>query len=133
LLLPAKPDYLSTLGIDQLRSNLNELTQDYNRYVQEAADPQWSPINPRLLGVLFTMLAMRNNAPIQTQQQFIDEIRRQNVPILQTSIRENKTVYGDVSPRVNLPVAIRKVSGLTYERVQQELEDLTTEFIGIAI
>lgn len=133
LLLPAKPDYLSTLGIDQLRRNVDELTSDYNRYVDESNDSQWHAINPDLLGVLFTMIFIRNGAPIQAQQQFIDEIQRQSIPSLDTYIRENKTVYANASPGVDLPVAIRKVSGRTYENVQQELEDLTTEFVGMVI
>src|SRR5204862_328400 len=33
LIVPAKPDYLSTLGIDYLRRKLSELVGDYNRAV----------------------------------------------------------------------------------------------------
>ena len=32
ILIPAKPDYLSTLGIDYLINNLNTLISDYNEY-----------------------------------------------------------------------------------------------------
>lgn len=132
LLIPAKPDYLSTLGINQLRRHLTELTDDYNRYIQEANDPSWTSISPSILGILFTMISVRNGAPIQAQQQYIAEIHRLGLPMFNTHIRENKTIYAD-APEYGIPVVIKNVHGQTYENVRQELEDLTTEFIGMAV
>ncbi|MGB2798736.1 MAG: AAA family ATPase, partial [Dehalococcoidia bacterium] len=43
-LIPAKPDYLSTLGIDQLQRHVRELVTDYNQYVIEAGDKDWGNI-----------------------------------------------------------------------------------------
>src|SRR5262249_2715401 len=34
-LVPAKPDYLSTLGIDQLNRHVSQLSEDYNRFCRE--------------------------------------------------------------------------------------------------
>lgn len=52
LLVPAKPDYLSTLGIDYLRRKFSELVRDVNR----VAGPGPSQINPVILGVVFNMI-----------------------------------------------------------------------------
>ncbi|MCL4510635.1 MAG: AAA family ATPase [Bacteroidetes bacterium] len=127
LLVPTKPDYLSTLGIDQLKTHFRELVSTYNGYVKETDDEQWEAISPEILGVLFTMISVRNGAPISAQQQYIQQVRGQ-VATLDTYIRENKTIYAD-APEYGVPVVLKRVSGRTYEDVQDELEELTTELM----
>lgn len=127
-LIPAKPDYLSTLGIDQLQRHVRELVTDYNQYVIEAGDKDWGNISPRTLGVLFTMIKIYGGEPISTQRQYIQAISNLSVPTFITRIRENKTIYGD-APEYGVPVVVKSVSGETYENVRNELEQLTDEFI----
>jgi chromosome partitioning protein len=129
LLLPTKPDYLSTLGIDQLIKHVGELEKTYNKYVRDSGSREWTKIAPKILGVVFTMIMIRNGQPISAQEQYIEQVRRANVPILKSYIRENKTVYAD-APEYGLPVVIKRVSGRTYIDVQKELEGLTTEVLG---
>jgi chromosome partitioning protein len=129
-LVPAKPDYLSTLGIEQLQRHVLELITDYNNYAQVADVAQWAAVSPRMLGVLFTMISVYAGEPISTQRQYISQIRNLSVPTLATYIRENKTAYG-AAPEYGVPLVVTAVSGETYENVQRELEDLATEFIGI--
>jgi chromosome partitioning protein len=128
LLLPTKPDYLSTLGIEQLIKHVGELAKTYNKYANESGSNEWSEISPEILGVIFTMIMLRSQQPISAQAQYIEQVRRSGVPILNSYIRENKTVYAD-APELGLPVSIRRVSGQTYRDVQQELVDLTTEVL----
>jgi len=129
-LVPAKPDYLSTLGITELRRHVLELVTDYNKYAQEADDRQWKQISPQMLGVLFTMITRRSQAAISAQRQYIEQVKGLDIPALQTFIRENNTIYAD-APEYGVPVVLQRVSGKTYEEIQQELEELTTEFLGI--
>ncbi|MGN6116918.1 MAG: ParA family protein [Nitrobacter sp.] len=129
LLLPTKPDYLSTLGIDQLVKHVDELEKTYNKYVRESGSQEWQPISPKILGVLFTMIMIRNQVPISAQEQYIEQVKRSKIATLKTYIRENKTVYAD-APEYGMPVVIKRVSGKTYKDVQKELEDLTTEVLG---
>jgi chromosome partitioning protein len=131
LLAPTKPDYLSTLGIEQLDKHVKELVKTYNRYVADTNGNEWQPIDPRILGVIFTMIQIRNQQPILTLQQYIEQVRRLDVPTLDTQIRENKTIYGD-APEYGVPVVLKRVSGKTYEGVQDELERLTTEVLAKA-
>lgn len=131
LLAPTKPDYLSTLGIEQLDKHVNELAKTYNKYVADTGSPEWHPIEPRILGVLFTMVQIRNQEPISTQQQYIEQVKRLNVPFLNTFIRENKTSYGS-APEYGVPVVLKHASGKTYEGVQHELESLATEVLAKA-
>lgn len=128
LLVPTKPDYLSTLGIEQLDKHVKELVRNYNKYVVEAAVKDWRKISPSIIGVLFTMITMRNQQPISTQQQYIAQVEKFGIPCLETKIRENKTIYGD-APEYGVPVVLKRVSGETYENVQAELEELTTELL----
>jgi chromosome partitioning protein len=129
LLVPTKPDYLSTLGIDQLIKHVAELEKTYNKYVEDSGASEWKPINPEILGILFTMIMLRSGGPISAQEQYIQQVKMSKIPTLQTYIRENKTVYAD-APEYGLPVVIKRVSGQTYTDVQKELEALTTEVLG---
>ncbi len=129
LLVPTKPDYLSTLGIEQLEKHVGELVKVFNRYVKDSGSSEWRRIDPKILGILFTMIQIRNQEPISAQQPYIQQVRRLEVPVLNTFIRENKTIYAD-APEYGVPVVLRRVSGPTYLSVQSELEDLTTEILG---
>jgi len=126
LLVPTKPDYLSTLGIEQLGKHVGELVKTYNKYVDDSDDSEWERINPEILGILFTMIQIRNGQPISAQQPYIEQVRKLRMPILETMIRENKTIYADAA-EYGVPVVLRRVSGQTYKDVQSELENLTTE------
>lgn len=128
LLVPTKPDYLSTLGIEQLKKHVDELVRTYNRYVSDAASTDWRNVAPSILGVLFTMIQIRNQQPISTQQQYIEQVKHLGMPCLSTFIRENKTSYGD-APEYGVPVVLKQVSGKTYLDLRSELEELTTEIL----
>lgn len=129
LLVPTKPDYLSTLGIEQLEKHVGELVKTYNKYVEDSGDnTDWDEIEPETLGILFTMIQIRSGQPISAQQPYIEQVKKLGVPILDTLIRENKTIYAD-APEYGVPVVLRRVSGQTYKDVQTELEELTTEVL----
>ncbi|MCK9297216.1 MAG: ParA family protein [Desulfobulbaceae bacterium] len=129
LLVPTKPDYLSTLGIEQLEKHVGELVKNYNKYVTDCGNKEWGKIGPETLGVLFTMIQIRNQQPISAQQPYIEQVKRLGVTTMNTFIRENKTIYAD-APEYGVPVVLQRVSGKTYEDVQSELEELTTEVLG---
>lgn len=130
LLVPAKPDYLSTLGIDQLKRHVIELVNDYNQYVKDAGDSRWAEIAPDILGILFTMITVYSGGPISAQQQYIEQVKSLGVPTLKTIIRKNDTIYAD-APEYGVPVVLQPVSGRTYESVREELEQLASEFESI--
>jgi chromosome partitioning protein len=56
LLVPARPDYLSTLGIEYLISSVKALVKDYNDFAELDQGEKVDPIEPKLLGVVFTMI-----------------------------------------------------------------------------
>lgn len=124
-IVPAKMDYLSTLGINQLKNHVVSLVKQYNDYITD----EGKRVNPIFLGVIATMIAVRNNEPISAQQVYIQQLKRNKITIFDSKIRENKTIYAD-APEYGIPVVCQSVSpGSTYGHVVSELKDLTAEFM----
>lgn len=123
-IVPAKMDYLSTLGINQLKNHVASLVNQYNDYIMDES----KMAKPIFLGVIATMIAVRNNEPISAQKVYIQQLKRNGITIFDSKIRENKTIYAD-APEYGIPVVCQIVSsGSTYGHVVSELKDLTTEF-----
>lgn len=74
ILIPAKPDYLSTLGIDYLRRSVENLVREFNEYA--ALDSETEEVSPEFLGVVFTMIQMYGGEPISAQRQYIAQTKR---------------------------------------------------------
>lgn len=127
VLIPAKPDYLSTLGIDYLIRNLNELISDYNEYANWDKDNPDPSIDPKILGVVFTMIQMYGGEPISAQRPFITQTRKLGVPVFDAYIRENKTIFSD-APQYGAPVVLNAYSVGTYNDVVGEIEGVVSEF-----
>jgi len=121
--VPAKMDYLSTLGINQLRNHVDKLVTTYNEYIDSTAKA-----NPVCLGVVATMISIRNGSPITAQETYISALKRNNIPMFNSMLRENKTAYAS-APEYGLPVVCQIYSGTTYIEVVKELESLTTELM----
>jgi len=130
VLIPAKPDYLSTLGIDYLIRNLNALVSDYNEYATLDKKKPETTISPAIMGVVFTMIQIRNGEPISTQRPYIAQTRELGVPVFDSWIRENKTLFGD-APEYGVPVVLKQCTGKTYTGVVEELEEFVSEFEGL--
>ncbi len=128
--IPTKPDYLSTLGIEQLNRHVNQLTQDYNRYLEESGDTS-APISPRPLGIIFNMVKIyRFQRPIRDHQEYITTIGRLNLPILRQRIRENNRFYSRRTDE-GLPLVIRRDNDPKFLEIRTELEALAREVMGI--
>ena len=127
ILIPAKPDYLSTLGIDYLIRNLNQLIRDFNEYASLGDDEPEDSISPEILGVVFTMIQIHGGQPISAQRPYISQTKRLGVPVLEAWIRENKTIFAD-APQYGVPVVLNRYGTGTYKDVVSELEGFVTEF-----
>ncbi|SFT22152.1 ParA family protein [Paenibacillus sp. BC26] len=130
LLVPAKPDFLSTIGIEQLNKNVTELVAEYNSKTKyEEVRQEFSVVSPVFEGVIFTMVGVREGQPIRAQQQFISQVQRSKIPVLETTIRDNKTFYAD-APDSGIPVVLEDIHNGTFEHVRQELRALAREVIA---
>lgn len=122
ILIPAKPDYLSTLGIDYLVRSHGDLVKEFN----EASNK--SPINPQIMGVIFTMIQIRSAKPISAQRTYM---KPANIPayVFSSWLRENKTIFAD-APENRVPVVLNAYSQNTHDDIVSEIEDMTKEFWG---
>lgn len=128
ILVPAIPDFLSTLGIDELKRHVDQLVAEFNDFASEAGS-DWPQVSPSILGIVLTMLRIYGGQPISLQRQYISQLERSGVPLFDTMIRRNDTKYGEAPTIYGVPVVLQGASGPTYEAVRGELEDLTTEFL----
>lgn len=122
ILVPAKPDYLSTLGIDYLRRKLSELGSDYNKVAAGTAPT----IDPHILGIVFTMIQYGGPNPIIAMRNYLRRPALMDVPVFRQTIRENKTVYGPAGEKGIPAVLVPKGN----ENVQHELRELANEFLA---
>ena len=121
IVIPAKPDYLSTLGIDYLWRSLRTLVEEFNE------DSRSEVIAPRILGVVFTMIQILNGRPIGVQRQYM-RTGAIPVPIFRATIRENKTFFGD-APEDGIPVVLKGTVREPYTGIVREMKSLADEFL----
>jgi chromosome partitioning protein len=127
ILIPARPDYLSTLGIEYLIDNVNKLLRHCNECRAAEDPPTTKPINPKLLGVLFTMVQEYNGEPISATRQFIDSPKKHGIHVFKSYIKENKTLFAD-APLYSMPVVLSTPHSDAHRRVIDQLKAFVTEF-----
>ena len=118
LLIPTKPDYLSTNGIDSLGLKIRSFVEDYNEHSAV-------PVERPAAAVVFTMVQNQNGAPIEAQRSVISRIEAREVPTFATTIRDSKSVYGP-APEHGVPVIL----GGTGRAQTRELRDMVSELSG---
>lgn len=126
--VPAKADFLSTLGIDQLVRHIEALKEKYNRYVVQDDSSRWSEINPELTGVIFTMINIYNGNPIQAQNTYIHQVSRNGYTVFRNFVRNNNTLFAN-SPEYGVPVALNDNLGGIYYDIRNEIENVVRELI----
>ncbi|MDV8110393.1 AAA family ATPase [Bacillus sp. BAU-SS-2023] len=125
--VPAKADFLSTLGIDQLVRHIDALKEKYNTYVEQDDSNRWSIIDPKLSGVVFTMITVYNQDPIQAQNAYMHQVRRAGYTVFENFIRNNNTMFAN-SPEYGVPVVLKDVDGL-YLDIRTEIENVIDELV----
>lgn len=129
VLVPAKPDYLSTLGIRYLKRNLIDLIDEYNHFCDEPSfetGEKFEKINPSILGVVFTMVQLYNGVPISVQRQYMRDVTRSDFPVFKSYMRENKTIFAE-APQYLLPVVLDKCG--SRRDIVHEMENIVRELI----
>jgi chromosome partitioning protein len=126
ILIPAKPDYLSTLGIDYLIRNVNRLVKHYNQCVASDSGSQSEMIDPRFLGVVFTMVQEYSEKPISSARQFMAEVERLGTPVFKAYVKENKTLFAE-APLNGTPVVLGSPQTPAHRQVIDEIKELVNE------
>jgi chromosome partitioning protein len=129
ILVPARPDGLSTLGIDYLMRSVRQLVDDYNEYADHDPSDEMSRIDPKLLGVIFTMVQEYGRRPISAQRPYIDRVRSLGgIDVFDHYIRRNDTLFAG-SSQSGVPAVLVGHSPGTYRDVVAGLEDVASEFL----
>ena len=130
IMVPTRPDQLSTLGIDYLMRNVEKLTTDYNDYATlDQGDPV-DTIDPKAVGIVFTMIQEYDSKPIAAQRAFMGQLRRNTTtPIFPHYIKRNDTVFAD-APVYGIPVVLNGYNSASHTSVVDGLEGVTDDFIA---
>ena len=128
ILVPAKADYLSTLGLDYLAGNCSGLVQQFNDYVNhKRGSGDYRPIDPGFLGVVFTMVQIYSQQVTLAQHTYIEEVRLNSVvPVLKNKIRNSPRHFGDAGES-GVPAMLRTTGK---DEVVREFDQLADEVLG---
>lgn len=122
--IPARADYLSTIGIDYLIGSYRRLIQNYNETVRLlGGEDRASTIDPRLLGVVFTMVQFSGPRPFRAQENNMVMVRQAH-PVFTSVMRYNNSLYGDAGEG-GVPVALMQS---VHPDVASDIDQLATEF-----
>jgi len=128
ILVPAKADYLSTLGLDYLVGNCAGLVEQFNDFVNHkrgAGDHR--PIDPGFLGVVFTMVQIYSQQLTLAQHAYVQEVRlNSRVPVLKSTVRNSPKHFGDAGES-GVPAMLRT---RTKDDVVREFDQLADEVLG---
>lgn len=120
ILVPARPDHLSTLGLDYLRGSLTKLVRAYNGHAG------YEEINPAILGVVFTMVQRTNEEVTRFLKPNVDRVGHIEMRAFDTMIRDNKRVFS-TSAEECLPAVLDPAKS---PDIQYELDQLASEFLA---
>jgi chromosome partitioning protein len=123
IVVPVRPDYLSTLGVDYLRKKLSELVRDFNKVAERDGI---ETINPTILGVVNTMIQYGASGPITVIRNYLSHSAGIEMPVFSQTLRESKTTFGS-SGQQSVPAVLAANANPT---VQYELQELANEFLA---
>jgi chromosome partitioning protein len=127
ILVPARPDYLSTMGIDYLMTSVNRLVGDYNEFAALEQGEKVAAIKPKLLGVVFTMIQEYGEKPMAAQRAFMSKHHAAGLSVYNSYIKRNDTLFAD-APQYGVPVVLNGYTSGSHKSVVEGLEEVATDF-----
>ena len=128
ILVPAKADYLSTLGLDYLVGNCAGLVEQFNDFVNHKRGAgEHRSIDPGFLGVVFTMVQIYSQQVTLAQHAYIEEVRlNSRVPVLKSRVRNSPKHFGDAGES-GVPAMLRTTGK---DDVIKEFDQLADDVLG---
>jgi chromosome partitioning protein len=117
-LVPAKMDYLSTIGIDQLIDRVRKFVSEFNEFATTK-----DKVAPSFLGVVASMVSYYGKNLINAQQYYYNQLQLKGIRIFDSKIRVNNSLYTYAAEQS------RPVITTDNGEVGSELNNLTDEFI----
>jgi chromosome partitioning protein len=127
LLVPASPDYLSTLGTGTLLASTERFASEFNHQAMDHGSRNLMAPTP--LGVVFTKVEYRLGRPIAPHQYYMEQARKSvgDVPIFAATLHHN-AVFGKENPH-GVPVILKLKPT---DKLYVEMLGLATEFLNRA-
>ena len=128
-IIPAKLDYLSILGIDNLTHNVNNFLDECREHISVMEYSTYKPPLISVLGVVPMMVnVLKGDEVISVQQKYMREIKQKDYHVFQF-VRNNPSVFG-VYQRDGIPVVLTKPKfSLSARKIVAELKLLGEEFL----
>lgn len=132
ILVPTRPDELSTLGIDYLVRSINGLRKDFNDYANHSGGVSVETIDPQVLGIVFTMIQEYGGGPIQAQKIFMSRLKKAGrLRVFKTYIKRNDTLLAS-APAYGTPVVLEPTQNNSHQSVVESFENFCSEFEAAA-
>jgi chromosome partitioning protein len=127
MVIPARPDFLSSEGIQDLGRALQKLTNEYNEHLRGARGHARSipPMRMPKAKVLFLMVQLINGAPIDVHNQFINEVKALQVPVFDAVVRDRNVAFA-AAGRHGVPAIM--ATGVPPE-VRADLHEVVNELL----
>jgi chromosome partitioning protein len=129
IIVPAKPDYLSTLGIGYMVSSLHLLVDEFNRNADRATALGYPTrhIAPEIAGAVFTMTHIHDGRPINAQRNQIAQVYAEGITrVFRATVRNSARFFAEAGES-GVPAVLR---GAQSDLLTVELRALTDEILS---
>ena len=128
-IIPAKLDYLSTLGIDHLEENISKLKQDCDGYIDILNNDNYERMKLSVLGIVPMMVnIVKGDEAVAAQREYLKAMHDNGYYIFHY-VRNNSSVFGG-APKDGVPVVLTHPRfNLTAKKIVKELKNLGDEFL----
>ena len=128
-IIPAKLDYLSMLGIENLERNVNAFRITCKKFMDMRKEAQYKPLELSLLGIVPTMVnIVKGDDPIAAQQEYMKAFTDEGYYMFRY-VRYNGSLFGS-APKEGVPTVLtRPKFSLSAKRIVRELQELGAEFL----
>lgn len=129
-IVPARPDYLSTLGVVELRKKIDTHLTQYHEYVKMIQDRRYKPVFLTMLGIVPMMVNIqKGEQAVSVQQEYIELMSSDGSHIFHF-VRNNPSVFG-ASPQDGVPAVLtRPRFNITARKIVSELKQLGDEILS---
>lgn len=131
-IIPAKLDYLSSLGVNSLNNYIDSFMKEYNRLTDVLQDSRYTHINAGVLGIVPMMVNIqKGDEMIDAQEEYLREFSGKGYHIFQF-VRNNGTLFGP-SPKEGIPAVLTRPKFFTptARKIVRELQTLGSEFLSL--
>lgn len=128
-IIPARLDYLSTLGVEELKKKIDLYLCQYDEYMNMLNDVRYRPVLLIMLGIVPMMVNIwKGDEPVAVQKEYMKLMKEKGYYIFQY-VRNNASLFGS-SPSDGVPAVLTHPRfNLTAKRIVNELRLLGDEFL----